>query len=64
MKKWMLGAALAGLLLAFPRDAAEAARGAMLQWYQTVAPALFPFMALLPLLTCAESLQLYGALLG
>ena len=64
MKKWMLGAALAGLLLAFPRDAADAARGAMLQWYQTVAPALFPFMALLPLLTCAESLQLYGTLLG
>ena len=45
------GMALAALLLMEPEAAALGALNAMLCWAQTVAPAMFPFMALLPLLT-------------
>ena len=64
MKKLLAGLALAALLLSRPAAAANAARDALNQWYAVVAPALFPFMALLPLLTSPESLHYYEALLG
>ena len=64
MKKWLLGMALTGLLLSQPQAAADAAREAMAQWVHTVAPSLFPFMALMPLLTCPEALGVYEALFG
>ena len=46
-------AALLAALLARPTEAAQGARLALAQWAQGVAPALFPFMALMPLLTGA-----------
>lgn len=64
MLKWLAGAAAAGLLLARPEAAAGAARDALALWYRVVAPGLFPFMALLPLLTCPEGLHIYEAMLG
>ena len=39
-------------LLAFPETSLSAAQAAMYAWYSSVAPALFPFMTLMPLLTC------------
>ena len=64
MKKWFLGMALTGLLLSQPQAAADAARAAMAQWVHTVAPSLFPFMALMPLMTCPEAKDLYDRMLG
>lgn len=51
MLKWITGLLVAALLLMKPEAAANGAREAMYHWYYTVAPSLFPFMALLPLLT-------------
>lgn len=64
MGKWLTGIALALLLLCRPEDAANGAREALRQWYFTVAPALFPFMALLPLLTSPEGNGACNAALG
>ena len=68
MLRWLTGAAAMALLLWEPQAAAEAARNALALWYRQVAPALFPFMALMPLLTCPEGLQFYercfGGLMG
>ena len=49
--KFAAGALLAALLLSRPEAAALGGLNAMLCWARTVAPAMFPFMALLPLLT-------------
>lgn len=56
--------ALAAGLLAFPETAVNAAREAMYAWVYSVAPSLFPFMALMPTLTCPEAVNLYERLLG
>ena len=64
MIKWMAGLALAALLLLRPEAAANGAREAMAQWVYAVAPSLFPFMALMPLLTCDEATTAYERLLG
>ena len=52
------------LLLSQPQAAADAARKALAQWYCVVAPSLFPFIALMPLLTCDAALRGYEALFG
>ena len=57
--KWLVGVLFLTFLLCDPAGAAEAARGAMRVWAESVAPALFPFMAVLPLLTGVEARQLY-----
>lgn len=62
--KWVGALALAALLLARPREAALGAAQAMARWADTVAPAVFPFLALTPLLTCEEAAQAYQRLLG
>ena len=62
--KFMLAVALAALLLCRPAEAALGALNAMLCWATTVAPAMFPFMALLPALTCDAAGRLYARLLG
>lgn len=62
--KFAVGMALAAGLLIWPETALNAARQAMWTWTQSVAPALFPFMALMPLLTCREAVQAYERLLG
>ena len=61
---WLAGLAMAALLLMSPEAAVNGAREAMAQWVYSVAPALFPFMALLPLLTCDAALEAYERLLG
>ena len=52
------------LLLLEPEAAARGAARAMACWYASVAPALFPFLALMPLLTCKEAARAYERLLG
>lgn len=62
--KWLGGLALMALLLSRPQAAARGALQAMAHWYAAVAPALFPFLALMPLLTCGEAVAAYERLLG
>ena len=49
--RWLGALALAALLLARPAEASLGAARAMALWSASVAPAVFPFLALLPLLT-------------
>ena len=62
--RWITGLLIFALLLCRPEAAANGAREAMAQWYYAVAPSLFPFMALMPLLTCPEAARAYERLLG
>lgn len=59
-----LGALFALMLLMFPETALNAARHAMWVWVSSVAPALFPFILLMPLLTAPQSVIVYERLLG
>lgn len=63
-KKWIFAVLFAVLLLVWPETALNAAREAMHTWTYTVAPSLFPFMALMPLLTCQAACRAYKRLLG
>lgn len=54
MKYW-LALGMCVCLLLFPARCAGQARSAMALWAQAVAPALFPFLALLPVLTSEEA---------
>lgn len=56
-------AALTAILL-HPQASVSGARSAMLLWCTSVAPSLFPFLALLPVLTGAEARRAYEHLLG
>ena len=62
-KAVLSSAFLIGLFL-WPGTAMNAARGAIYTWLTAVAPAMFPFMAVLPLLTCYDSRTVYEKLLG
>lgn len=62
--KIILSLAAVFALLAYPETALNAAREAMSAWYYSVAPALFPFMALMPMLTSPQSARAYEFLLG
>ena len=62
--KWLGGLVLVTLLLLQSREAALGASQALSHWYASVVPALLPFLALLPLLTCPEAVQAYERLLG
>ena len=62
--KWLGGLAAMALLMSKPQAAASGAAGAMAHWYRSVAPALFPFLALMPLLTCEEAIGAYRSLLA
>lgn len=62
--RWLGAAALLALLLSDTRAAMAGAARAMVQWANAVAPALLPFMALMPLLTCDEAARAYERLLG
>ena len=58
--EWVAALVMAGCLLAaMPEVALNAAREAMASWASSVAPALFPFMALMPLLTCDDAARAY-----
>lgn len=62
--KPIVAALLAIGLLIWPETALNAAREAMATWAMSVAPALFPFMVLMPMLTGAECARAYEFLLG
>lgn len=62
--KFAAGILLMISFLSFPETALNAALAAMHAWYTSVAPALFPFMALMPLLTCPDSVRAWDRLLG
>lgn len=57
--KFLLAAAMAAAILLRPQQAVDSARQAMLLWSGCVAPALFPFLALMPLLTGPEACVTY-----
>lgn len=68
-KRWdflkpLAGLMLTALLLARPKAAAAGAVAALARWYDAVAPSVFPFLALLPLLTCEAAIRSYAALFG
>lgn len=62
--KWLMGILLMLALMRWPEDMLQGAQQAMRAWYYTVAPALFPFMAIMPLLTCRESVEAWEAVAG
>ncbi len=62
--KWLGGLAAMALLLSKPQAASKGAAEALVRWYASVAPALFPFLALMPLLTCGEAVEAYEKLLA
>jgi hypothetical protein len=60
-----IGAAVFALgLLAFPARALFAAQAAIANWGLSVAPALFPFMVVLPFLTSREACHVYDKIFG
>lgn len=63
MKGWMAVAGCVALLM-YPETALNAAREAMYVWYASVAPAMFPFMALMPMLTCGAAARTWERMLG
>jgi len=62
--KWLGGLVALALLLSKPQAATRGAAEAMARWYASVAPALFPFLALMPLLTSGEAIAAYETLLA
>ena len=61
----LLGAlGLVFLLLLWPAEALSAAQGAMRTWAGSVGPSLFPFLALLPMLTAPAARRVYARVLG
>ncbi len=62
--KGLIGVLFVIVLMMFPETSINAAREAALAWYMSVAPALFPFMALMPMLTSQASARTYERLLG
>ena len=60
----MIGLALMALMMTKAQAAARGAAWAMAHWYTSVAPVLFPFLALMPLLTSREAGTAYERLLG
>lgn len=51
-------------LVMYPEACAAAARGAMNTWATAVAPALFPFAAVMPFITCDEARYVYNRIFG
>lgn len=64
MKKARLWGAIFiwGAILSKPEIVVAGAQNAMRLWYTSVAPALFPFLALMPLLTGPDACAMYGKL--
>lgn len=61
MKKWKFGAAILMLivLLLQPQAAVDGAQSAMRMWATSIAPAMFPFLAMMPVLTNEEACEVY-----
>lgn len=62
--KFILAAAFSMGLLLFPARALFAAQAAIANWGLSVAPALFPFMVVLPFLTSREACHVYDKIFG
>lgn len=62
-KLWIATALLLGILIR-PNAAVAGAQRAMRVWCTSVAPALFPFLALMPVLTGPEACAAYNSLLN
>ncbi len=62
--KLFIAVCLCAYLLAFPGQSVESARAAMALWASHVAPSMFPFMVLLPVLTGEEAAKAYRRLFG
>ena len=62
--KFLLAIFFTGLLLIWPGQALISAQSAMRTWAFCVAPALFPFLTLLPMLTCSLARRAYERFLG
>lgn len=60
LKFWAALLAVCGILLR-PEAAVSGGQAAMRQWFSSVAPALFPFLALMPALTGPEACAAYEA---
>ena len=58
------GAGLMIAMIAQPQLCVDAAQRAMRMWFESVAPALFPFLALTPLITGDAACAAYNRLLG
>ena len=56
--------AVMALILLRPQAAVNGAQKAMAAWYQSVAPAMFPFLALTPVLASPEACVLYKRAFG
>lgn len=57
--KVIFSAAVLALIMLFPQASVDGARRAMLVWYKSVAPSLFPFFVLMPTLTGGEACRMY-----
>ena len=57
--KWIFAAAVMALIFVRPQQAVNGVQRAMRMWYQGVAPALLPFLALMPMLTGREACAAY-----
>ena len=66
MKKlrFVTAAALLACIFIRPELSVSAAQQAMRVWYTSVAPSLFPFLALMPLITDAQACRAYNAVFG
>ena len=62
-KLWIASALLLGILIR-PESAVAGAQRAMRIWCTSVAPSLFPFLALMPVLTGPEACAAYNSLLS
>lgn len=62
--KAILALGFAAALAAFPVEAGAAALAGMQSWARSVAPAMFPFAAVMPYLTCNEARRAYDRLMG
>lgn len=64
MRKLIFALIALGLMLLFPETAFRSVQGAAYVWAESVAPAMFPYLLLLPMLTCRESMRIYERLLA
>lgn len=62
--KFLPAVLAAALILLRPQTALNSAQQAMRLWYASVAPAVFPFLALMPMLTGREACAAYNAAFG
>lgn len=60
--KWLAAVAIMTIIMFQPESAVTAAQNSMRMWVSGVAPALFPFLVLMPALTGREACMAYRAL--